>query len=254
MTARVVALACLAACLSGDAVITQSSGSRVLIVTDRREPMAVLAAGLQAAGDLRSEIVAQSALPTDLEPYRAVIVGLNGGITERTSRALQAYTTAGRKLIVMHRSIAPNQPAEWLAFLGVRAVSADAARGGFRTLSSVAVELVALSHRSPIIENKVVYDRAVIYTSTSRPREMRLPGLAVPSTIVFLNQTPTRLKRPLLGLKVVDARSGVAYMQDTAAWVEELDSGVIYYFMIGDRITDFEVKPYVQMIANAVVD
>jgi hypothetical protein len=82
---------------------------------------------------------------------------------------------------------------------------------------------------------------------------MRLPGLSFPPTDVFLDHSHVRLKRPLMGIKLTDPRSGVTYMQDAGIWVEELEQGVIYYFMIGQAVGDFQIKPYVQMIANAVV-
>ena len=241
-------------CLPANAVAqTAATSPRVVIVTDVPAITAALAASLKAVDSIDSDIVSQRQLPADLRAYRAVIVHIEGALQATAAKAFQDYAEDGGRLILLHNSIGANKSSEWMSFVGVKLGSGDAAKGGLRNIPNATVDLVALTHRNFVIENKVAYSKLVPYQSHSRTREMTLPGLTFRGTEVFLNHTYTRVKRPLMGIKATDPRSGVTHVQDSGIWVEELDKGQIYYFMLGQTVEDFQTKAYVQMIANAVI-
>jgi hypothetical protein len=224
-------------------------------VTDVRPAASALADTLRSTENIDSSIVTQEQLPSSLGSFRAVIVQVEGPLTAAAAAAFENYAKAGGRLVLLHGVLGPNKRStpEWMSYVGVRLSSGDVAKGGFRSIPYASVDLVALSLRSFVTENKVIYTKAVTYRSTSHGREMTLPALSLPATDVFVNQAYTRPKRVLMGIKVTDPRSSVTYMQDTGIWVEELDKGQIYYFMLGHTPGDFKVKAYVQMIANAVI-
>ena len=241
-------------CLPASAVAqTAAKSPRVVIVTDVPAITAALGAGLKSIDSIDSDIVTQAELPADLLVYRAVIVHVEGSLQATAAKAFQDYAENGGRLILLHNSIGPNKRPEWLSFVGVKLGPGDAAKGGVRSIPNATVDLVGLTHRNFVIENKITYTKLVPYQSQSRTREMTLPGLTFRGTEVFLNHTYTRVKRPLMGIKVTDPRSGVTHMQDSGIWVEELDKGQIYYFMLGQTVEDFQGRAYVQIIANAVV-
>lgn len=234
---------------------TSTSSRNVVIVTDVLPAAAALAETLKATENIDSAIVTQGQLPANLSSYRAVIVHVEGRLDVDAAGALQDYTKAGGRLVLLHNSIGPNKSStpEWMPYVGVKLISGDAAKGGFRSIPNASVDLVELTLRNFVTENKIIYTKAVTYKSASRARAMALPALSFPGTEVFVNHAYTRPKRLLMGIKVTDPRSGVTYMQDSGIWVEELDNGQIYYFMLGQTAADLKVKAYVQMIANAVI-
>jgi len=232
-----------------------ANSRNIVIVTDLRSAATALAETLKAAENIDSSIVTQEELPSSLSSYRAVIVQVEGPLTANAATAFQNYTRTGGRLVLLHRSLVPNKSSttEWMSYVGVKSSSGEVAKSGLRSIPEASVDLVQLSLRSFVTEHKVIYTKAVAYKSTSRVREMTLPALSLPSTDVLLNQAYTRPKRVLMGIRVTDPKSGVTYMEDTGIWMEELENGQIYYFMLGHTEADFKVKEYVQMIANAVI-
>ena len=53
-------------------------------------------------------------------------------------------------------------------------------------------------------------------------------------------------------IKYTDKTTGKVYEQPTAGWYRPADKGMVFYFMVGHKATDYDNPVYAQILANAV--
>ncbi len=196
----------------------------VLIVSDG-VPVQILAVQLKSHG-INSDTVTQQSMPTKLAAYPAVLVYIHGVLLESAEKAFIDYANSGGKLIVLHHSISSQkrQNHAWMQFLGVSLPEGDVAQGGYKYYDPVRAE----------------------YRGEDRD------AIELPATEVYVNHVLSGQHTILLGLKFVEKKSGVTYMQDTAGWYKKAGKGWVMYFMAGHSGKEFEDPAYAQILTNAV--
>ena len=230
--------------------------SEVLIIADEFPAMRVVAAKLKREENIESKLVWQTNLPATLAPFQAVIVYIHHDLLPETEDALADYTEAGGKLVVLHHSIASGKRKNrrWFSFLGVSLPEGNLAGGGYKWIEGVRWQLVNLNPAHFIMTNQVTYPEQISYTSTNASKMASpLRGFTLENSEVYLNHVHTGPHTLLLGLKYVDEKTGLTYMQDTAGWVKPRGRGWIVYLMPGHTASDFEDPAYGRIVLNAVV-
>jgi len=222
------------------------AAKEILIVSDGA-PMRILAVQLKAHG-IDSQIVGDDALPAKLAAYPAVIVYLHHVLAAPVVKAFIDYANGGGKLIVLHHSISSQkrQNPAWLDFLGVKLPEGDVTQGGYKYYDPVPLTLVNLAPKDWITTHDVRWESRAEYRGEDRD------AIEFPATEVYLNHVLNGQHTILLGLKFVDKKSGVTYVQDTAGWYKKAEKGWVMYFMAGHSGKEFEDPAYAQILTNAV--
>jgi hypothetical protein len=218
----------------------------VLIVSDG-VPVQILAVQLKTHG-INSETVSEQSMPAKLAPYPAVLVYIHGVLSESAEKAFIDYAKSGGKLIVLHHSISSQKlknPA-WLQFLGVSLPEGDVTQGGYKYYDPVQLTLVNLAPKDWITTHDVRWESRSEYRGEDRD------AIELPATEVYLNHVLNGERTVLLGLKFVEQKSGVTYVQDTAGWYKKAEKGWVMYFMAGHSGKEFEDPAYTQILANAI--
>lgn len=234
----------------------QSAWADVLVVADEFPAMETLAAKLEAEEHIHSRIVSQKEMPANLASFHAVIVYIHGALAAPAEEAFIAYTKEGGKLVLLHHSISSGKRknAHWFSFLGVDLPEGDLARGGYKWIEGVTLDLVNLNPNHFIMTNHVTYPARIAYVSTNLPAGGgTLPGFTLADSEVYLNHVHTAPRTLLMGLRYVDAGTGQPFLQDRAGWVKPAGQGWIIYLMPGHTKKDFENPAYWRIVVNAVV-
>ncbi len=228
--------------------------AEVLLVADEFPAMEALARKLKAAAQIDSRIIAQDALPADLQPFSAVVVYLHFKLTEKAELAFIDYTRRGGKLVVLHHSISSLKRGnrEWFSFLGVSLPEGGLEANGYKWIEKVDLELVNLAPDHFITTHAVQYPGKIQYTRENSSSAAALPGVELKDTEVYLNHVLTRPKTILLGVKYSHAKNGKTYLQDRAGWLEPAGKGMLIYLQSGHSSRDFDNPVYGQIVANAI--
>ncbi len=218
----------------------------VLIVSDG-VPVQILAVQLKAHG-INSDTVSQQSMPAKLAAYPAALVYIHAALSESAEKAFIDYATSGGKLIVLHHSISSQkrQNPAWMQFLGVSLPEGDVTQGGYKYYDPVPMTLVNLAPKDWITTHAVHWESRTEYRGEDRD------AIELPATEVYVNHVLNGQHTILLGLKFVDKKSGVTYMQDPAGWYKKAGKGWVMYFMAGHSGKEFEDPAYAQILTNAV--
>jgi acyl-CoA thioesterase-1 len=232
------------------ASIREALSRSVLIVADEIPAMKLLAARWEAEAQARSTIVTQKEMPASLSSYDAVAVYIHGGISAATEQAALAYARSGGRLILIHHSISSGKRknADWLPALGVTLPAGELAAGGYAYREGIDMDIVNLAPGHPVTSDGVPYTGETSYREGAR-----LPSFHLRETEVYLNHVYSGPRTPLLGFVYEDAKSGQTFMQDSAGWMRPLDKGLVFYFMPGHSVRDFENPAYARILSNALL-
>jgi type 1 glutamine amidotransferase len=232
------------------ASIREALSRSVLIVADEIPAMKLLAARWEAEAQARSTIVTQKEMPASLSSYDAVAVYIHGGISAATEQAALAYARSGGRLILIHHSISSGKRknADWLPALGVTLPAGELAAGGYAYREGIDMDIVNLAPGHPVTSDGVPYTGETSYREGAR-----LPSFHLRETEVYLNHVYSGPRTPLLGFVYQDAKSGQTFMQDSAGWMRPLDKGLVFYFMPGHSVRDFENPAYARILSNALL-
>lgn len=202
-------------------------GADNLIVCDEIPAMQNLAAQLEKHLGQSSEIVAQTAMPNELKPYKNVFVYIHQDIVEPAELAFINYAKGGGKLILLHHSISSGKRKNryWFSFLGVTLPEKPFAEGGYKYFDDADWELYRVGD------------------PTKR--------IALHGTEIYLNQIYDNNRTFLWALRYTEPKSGTIFDQTTAAWKKQTEKGTVYYFMPGHRAEDFNYEPYVAELMKA---
>ncbi len=221
----------------------------ILIVADEIPAMETLAKQLEARAHIKSEIVTQDKLPTNLAPYPTVIVYIHKDLAEATETALLDHASAGARLVLLHHSISSGKRKNkrWFAELGVELPTGDLAAGGYKFYDDVSWDVVNVAPRHPVTTRALKYPVTVTYASGGKR-----PGFRLEPTEVYLNHVLSGPRTLLLGLRYEHKETAKVYTQDIAGWVKPLGKGRVFYFMPGHKPSDFDNPTYAQILTNAV--
>ena len=218
----------------------------VLIVSDG-VPVQILAVQLKAHG-INSDTVRQESMPAKLAGYPAVLVYIHAALSESAEKAFIDYANSGGKLIVLHHSISSQkrQNPAWMQFLGVSLPEGDVTQGGYKYFDPVPLAVVNVAPKEWVTTHDVRWESRAEYRGEDRD------AIEFPATEVYVNHVLSGQHTILLGLKFVDQKSGVTYVQETAGWYKKAGKGWVMYFMAGHSGKEFEDPAYAQILTNAV--
>jgi len=229
----------------------------VLIVSDEREQMEVLADFLRQEGKYHVRIVGEENLPPELSGYRGVFNFVHHTLTEKVEQALIEYALSGGRLITLHHGISSSKMLnkKWLPFSGVALFRRERDKGGWSVLGNITAELVNLRPGHHITSHKVSYEGSTTYTPSDSPStQQTCPVLRFPRSEVFLNQhfTDGREKTVLFGVKGRDPETGKVYMQDRGGWFQRKGKGLVFYFQMGHATSDYQNRSYCRILMNCL--
>src|SRR5260370_29138294 len=187
-------------------------------------------------------------MPGKLAAYPAALVYIHAALAESAEKAFIDYANSGGKLIVLHHSISSQkrQNPAWMQFLGVSLPEGDVTQGGYKDYDPVPMTLVNLAPKDWITTHDVHWESRAEYRGEDRD------AIELPATEVYVNHVLNGQHIILLGLKFVDKKSGVTYMQDTAGWYKKAGKGWVMYFMAGPFGKEIENPSYVQIPTKPV--
>jgi Trehalose utilisation len=241
--------------------------NKVLIVQDELPAIKVLAKFLSSEGHLNINMVTQDSLPTNFSDYKAVIFYIHMKLYENAETAIIDYTKNGGKFICLHHSISSGKVNNkyYFKFLGIQLDHAELSPnpvkpgGGYGWFNDhdkgVSWSLVNLNPDNYITSHNVTWNQQVTYKSSDEPSVIETyPAITLKGTEAYMNHkfTDGREKTVLCGIKFYDIRNNELFMQDRAVWYKKYGKGIIYYFMPGHSVSDYENKNVAQMILNAI--
>lgn len=237
---------CVPICMQGTAA------TDVLFVADEIPAMEVLAKQLKTrlgvTSTITTTITTQDKMPGDLAAYAVVMVYIHKSIGEPAEKAFIAYAKGGGKLFLLHHTISSGkrENKEWFPFLDISLPSKPYAEGGYKYFDPADFDVVNLAPGNYITTHGVTFPEKVKYEG----KEM--PSFSVKDTEVYLNHVFSGPRTTLLGIKYTDKTTGKVYEQPTAAWYRPADKGMVFYFMVGHKASDWDLPIYAQIVANAV--
>ncbi|WP_020529185.1 ThuA domain-containing protein [Flexithrix dorotheae] len=244
-----------------------SQNGKILIIQDETPQLKPLITFLENEGKFSVEMVDQANLPKNFSDYKATIGYIHGKLEVEAEKAIIDYTENGGKFICLHHSISSGKANNefYFDFLGIQLdhpefskypVNPGEGYGWFHDgEKGVPLTLVNLNPNHYIINHKIEWGKSISYSSSDGPSaEGTFPSITLNATEVYMNHkfTDGREKTVLCGFKYYDFRNGKIFMQDRAVWYKDYKKGQIFYFMPGDRITDYQNKNISQMILNAI--
>lgn len=237
--------------------VTTIPAAEVLIVADEFPAMHFLADKLKSEEHLSTLVVAQDNLPTELKPFRAVLVYIHGELKAPTEESLIRYTRAGGRLVLLHHSISSGKRKnrDWFPFLGIDLPTGDVDSGGYNWIEPATLDLVNLAPDHFITTHEVNYPTRVAFRlpDEANPPADR-PAFTLSESEVYLNHTFTRPRTVLLGFRFVDHQNaGTVYQQNTAGWIMAAGQGQVVYLKAGHSQRDFEHPTYLRIVLNAVL-
>jgi len=220
----------------------------VLMVADEIPAMEVLSKQLQTRIGVTSTITTQDKMPVDLAVYPVVMVYIHKSIGEPAEKAFIAYAKGGGKLFLLHHSISSGkrENKEWFPFLDILLPSKPYAEGGYKYFDPADFDVVNLAPKHYITTQDVKFPEKAMFEGKERP------SFGVKDTEVYLNHVFSGPRTTLLGIKYTDKTTGKVYEQPTAAWYRSADKGMVFYFMVGHKASDWDIPIYAQIMANAV--
>jgi hypothetical protein len=258
--AKVVLLS-IAFCLIG---MGSGGQTRVLIIQDELPQMEVLSDFLSKQGEnIAIQIVDQDHLPGSGSDYDAVILYIHRKLFEDTEKWIIDYTNKGGRLICLHHSISSGKAGnrDYFPFLGIRLDGTDKPGDaelpgeGYAFVEPVPLTIVNLNDQHYVTSHNIEWGEEIAYRpSDAQSDRQQFPSLSLPESEVYLNHkfTDGLEKTILLGVKFLDARNNMLFMQDRAGWYKKSGKGEIFYFMPGHSSLDFQNRNYSQMILNAI--
>ncbi len=231
-----------------------AAAERVLIVADEVPAMEALATHFHAKAGADSRIVTQAEMPASVSPFGTIVVYVHRELFEGPEKAILAHTREGGKLIVIHHSISSGKRKnkEWLPSFRVTLPTEKLETGGYGYYAPATFEVVNLAPKHPVTTRGVKYEKKVKFAVGGSGLEREYDAFTVAESEIFLNHKLEGPRTQLLGLKWTDPRSGRSYMQETGGWHMPLGKGSVFYFLVGHRVEDFSIEPYVQILANAL--
>ena len=193
-----------------------AAAADTLIVADEFPAMQGLAKKLSGPAD----IVEQKKMPSNLAPYKCVVVYVHGSITPKAEKAFIQYTDGGGRLVLLHHSISSKkrENKEWLPWLGVTLPAEAFEKGGYKYIDPADFELVNTSGQ------KMEFHESEVY----------------------LNQVLSGPRTTLWSIHYKD------FDQPTGGWHKLSGKGEVFYFMAGHKASDFDVPMYGQAVVDAV--
>jgi Trehalose utilisation len=236
---------------------------RVLIVTDERPQMVVLARYLRDAGGLESAIVDQSSSPDDWSVFDAVVGYVHFELTPVTERRIIDYTRGGGRFLCLHHSISSGKikNEHYFDFLGVALEGAEHSRepaepgGHYAWREGVALKVVNLNPDHYITRTGVSWPEMTAYRPSDEPSVGReFEALTLDPSEAYMNVafTDGREKTVLLGFKFQDDRNGRLFMQDREGWLKRSGKGWIVYLQMGHFAEEWRNPAVAQMALNAI--
>jgi hypothetical protein len=212
----------------------------ILMVADEIPAMETLAKQLKTRTGKTSEIVTQDKLPPSLSTYPVVMVYIHKSIGEPPEKAFIAYAKGGGKLFLLHHSISSGkrENKEWFPFLGISLPTTPYAEGGYKYFDPADFEVLNLAPRHYITTHKIKSTGNLLFEAND--------------TEVYLNHVFSGPRTTLMGIKYTDKTTGKVYEQPTAGWYRPAEKGMVFYFMVGHKATDWDIPVYAQIVANAV--
>ncbi len=225
-----------------------TAATDVLMVADEIPAMEVLSKQLQTRIGVTSTITTQDKMPADLAQYKAVMVYIHKSIAEPAEMAFIAYAKGGGKLFLLHHSISSGkrENKEWFPFLDISLPNKPYAEGGYKYFDPADFAVVNLAPGNYITTHEVKFPEKAAYEGKE------VPSFSVKDTEVYLNHVFSGPRTTLLGIKYTDKTTGKVYEQPTAAWYRPADKGMVFYFMVGHKASDWDNPIYAQIVANAV--
>jgi Trehalose utilisation len=220
----------------------------ILMVADEIPAMEVLSKQLQTRIGVTSTITTQDKMPGDLAGYRAVMVYIHKSIGAPAEEAFIQYAKGGGKLFLLHHSISSGkrENKNWFPFLDISLPNKPYAEGGYKYFDPADFDVVNLAPGNYITTHDVQFPDKVMFDG----KEMA--AFPVKDTEVYLNHVFSGPRTTLLGIKYTDKTTGKVYEQPTAGWYRPADKGMVFYFMVGHKATDYDNAVYAQILANAV--
>jgi hypothetical protein len=236
------------ALLAAMAILPAMAATDVLMVADEIPAMEVLAKQLKTRIGKTSEITTQDKMPADLSVYPVVMVYIHQSIGEPAEKALITYAKGGGKLFLLHHSISSGKRKnqEWFPFLNIELPDKPYAEGGYKYFDPADFDVVNLAPGNYITTHDVKFPTKAMYEGKERP------AFAVSDTEVYLNHVFTGPRTTLLGIRYTDKTTGKVYEQPTAGWYRPAEKGMVFYFMVGHKASDWDIPVYAQIVANAV--
>jgi hypothetical protein len=237
-----IALLVVAAC------VPVLAGTDVLMVADELPAMEVLSKQLKTRIGVSSTITTQDKMPEDLSAYRAVMVYIHKSIGAPAEEAFIRYAQDGGKLFLLHHSISSGKRENklWFPFLDISLPNKPYAEGGYKYFDPADFDVVNLAPGNFITTHDVTFPDKVMFEGKETP------SFAVKETEVYLNHVFSGPRTTLLGIKYTDKTTGKVYEQPTAGWYRPAGKGMVFYFMVGHKASDYDNPVYAQILANAV--
>jgi hypothetical protein len=236
--------------------------ARVLIIMDEREQMDTLARFLKDTGGIESTIVDQKSMPEDWSGFGAVIGYVHGTLQESTELKIIDYTKNGGRYVCLHHSISSGKAKNkhYFDFLGVQLPGVDKARepsqpgDHYAWREPVTFTVVNINPDHYITKHNVKWPEKTSYRSSDRPDGEREYAAFTLEGEAYMNHqfTDGREKTLLLGMKYLDDRNGVLYMQDREGWLKPSGKGWIVYLQMGHATPEFRNPAVAQLVLNAV--
>jgi hypothetical protein len=237
-----------------------AAAPRVLIVMDERPQMEVLAKYLQDKGGIESTIVDQASAPADWSGFDAVVGYVHGALQEPIELKIIDYTKNGGRFVCLHHMISSGKSKNryYFDFLGVKMTGIEQSRepsqpgGHYAWRDPVALTVVNLNPSHYITSHLITWPEKTSYTSSGAASER--PSVKFDPAEAYMNVlfAEGRKKTVLLGMKYLDDRNGVLYMQEAEGWLEPSGKGWIVYLQPGHFASEFEHPIVAQMILNAI--
>ncbi len=120
------------------------------------------------------------------------------------------------------------------------------AEGGYKYFDPADFDVVNLAPGNFITTHDVKFPEKTMYEGKERD------CFPARDTEVYLNHVFSGPRTTLLGIKYTDKTTGKVYEQPTGAWYRPADKGIVFYFMVGHKASDWDNPVYVQIVANAV--
>jgi hypothetical protein len=230
-----------------------SGSAEVLIVADEFPAMEVVAHRLKRDAKTESRITDQARMPSTLREFSAVVVYIHKELAPAAERAFIDYAEAGGRLVLLHHSISSGkrQNKDWFQFLGVELPPGPVEQGGYKWTEGVTVQWVSLTTNHFVMTNEMSYSETLSQVHHDGSRTVH-PAFTLRETEVYLNHRLIGPRTLLMGLQYRDEKSGKTWVQDTAGWAKAAGNGLVFYFMPGHTLHDFESEVYGRIVVNAI--
>lgn len=240
---------------------------KVLLLTDLKGELPGLSRLLKDNGWMLDRMVPRQYLGSetfiDLSVYSTVIVYIHNPLHPVLEEALICYAEAGRKLLLLHHSIASAklENPQWLKFLGVSICPEDQ-NHPWKVTAGVTHTMVNLAPGHFITTNGIAYQRESEFSFSRRPDlEGVFPAFSIGDTEIFHNQMLAEddEKVILFGYRMEggtpatrNTRGNLPEMEPTSGWYKPAGKGWVFYFQAGHHDKDFRNQVYGRVLLNCL--